>query len=196
MPPTRRARLRWRIESNDFVISSHSYPAPAGLVTMGYMMNFQIGLGAPHLTAGDNSGLCTHRCEGVTIQGATSCERPDCNSLPPSSSLIHAANSSIHHHLMASCGAVDHLNTRSPCDPPVLDEACRATGFSLQQAQAACAPLAAAAVTSATAAAAYDGCLYDCCVTADREFCVGLAQEAVIQTDEFEEELIHDGRFR
>eukprot|EP00966_Prymnesium_polylepis_P056976 1319379-Prymnesium_polylepis.1 len=51
----------WRIESRDWLVSSYTYPAPAGLVAMGHMMNFQIGLGPHHVTLTDNSGLCTVR---------------------------------------------------------------------------------------------------------------------------------------
>jgi len=184
----RNQRFRWRIESRDWLVSSYTYPAPAGLVAMGHMMNFQIGLGPHHVTLTDNSGLCTHKCTGVSMYGSTSCEHADCNVLPESDALFSNVNSSLYSYLMHQCSGDNNPDPRSPCDPPSSDDACDQTGFPMADAIAACASLQ-------SSPNAYDSCIYDCCVTADTEFCKGLAEESDEETQDFEKELIDDGRF-
>ena len=182
---------RWRLESRQFVISSHSYPAPSGIVALGHMMNFQIGLGPQHVSLSGNTGLCTQSCAGVTISGSKVCQSDDCNVLPSQQALFHDVNSSLYAYLLNQCaGTTVDDNPRSPCDPPTNAEACTNSGFSLATATAACAPL-----QGSSTPRAYESCIYDCCVTADVDFCLGLARETDEQTKDFEAELIEDGRF-
>merc|ERR1711988_211505 len=113
-----------------------------------------------------------------------------CNVKTSEHALFHDVNSSLYDYLMNQCSGSTSDAQRSPCDPPTADEACAKTGFSKANAIDACSPL-----RSSTTPQAYESCLYDCCITADASFCRGLAEETDSQTKEFEQELLHDGRF-
>lgn len=155
---------------------------------MGHMMNFQVGLAPEHLIDDSNTGLCARRCAGVTIGGSTSCEYADCNVLPDEDVLFNDVNSTLFTYLMNQCSGYNNPDPRSPCDPPTSSDACTETGYPLASAMEACASLQAKPT-------AYDSCIYDCCVTADADFCRGLAEESDEEAKDFEQELIEDGRF-
>ncbi|KAL1503626.1 hypothetical protein AB1Y20_012102 [Prymnesium parvum] len=181
--------LKWRLETAEFILASHSYTAPPGLVSMHHMMDFQVALRPIHSVSHRNSGLLAHTCPStLDANGKPTCVHSDCESIPAESVLFNQVNRTLYRFLMESCSVdKDAATRRSPCSPPTSDDACRATGFPIVSARAACRPLA--------ESAAFDSCVYDCCVTANAEFCQGLALESNEAASEFIDELILDGRF-
>lgn len=180
--------LRWRVDSQHFVVSTQAVSAGGRGLPSDHLMNFQIGLGPQHLDSDGNSGLCTKRCAGISIANSVTCAHSECEALEPSESVLNEVNPGLYNSLSLQCHA--NTNPRSSCDPPSSAELCRSSGFPVASALEACSSLRTSPIPLA-----YESCIFDCCAIKDSRFCRSLAESTVAQTREFEQELITDGRF-